>query len=344
MTFSYLVTSFFRKYLTNECGHSPNTIASYSDGIKLLIHFACERFAVEPEGISIEKLSRELITDFLDDLETNRGNGVSTRNQRLAAIKTFFRFLARDIPEMMHLNERIQAIREKRTDYTPPPSLTLDEVNAIIAVPDPNRLLGARDKALLKLLYNSGARVQEIADLQIGDLHRGTDPTVKLTGKGGKTRIIPLREDTVNAINHYLNLRSDPIELTSLFLNIKGQPMTRFGIGRRVQLLASQAARNCPSLKGRRITPHVFRHTIALHLIESDGDIVSVKRWLGHADIRTASPYVEVSVERKRRALEKVPSPEERPLPEAPRWKEPGLMQYLDQLSHRRSVMLRSSG
>ena len=170
LTFSYLVTAFFQNYLAAERGLAPNTIASYSDCIKLLINFACARFAVEPEDLSIDKISRELIIDFLDDLESNRQNIVATRNQRLAAIKTFFHFLAHNVPELMHLNETIQAIRQKKSDHTPPPSMTIDEVNAIIAVPDPSQLLGARDKALLQLIYNSGGRVQELADLRICDL------------------------------------------------------------------------------------------------------------------------------------------------------------------------------
>jgi len=343
MTFSHLVTTFFQNYLAAERGLSANTIGSYSDCIKLLIHFACARFAQQPENLDISQFSRELVLDFLDDLEGTRQNSATTRNQRLAAIKTFFHFLAGNAPELMHLNETIQAIRQKKTEYAPPPSMTLDEINAILCVPDPSRLLGARDKALVQLMYQSGGRVQELADLRIRDLRFETPATVSLTGKGNKTRVIPLREETLAALTHYLECREQTgIQSDHLFLSIKGQPLTRFGIWRRIEKLASEAARRCPSLQGRRITPHVFRHTIALHLLESGSDIVLVQEWLGHADLRTTSQYLEVSIGRKRAALDKVPPPEDgRGDPAEPaQWKQPVLMAFLTKLS--RGVMLRT--
>lgn len=343
MTFSHLVTAFFQKYLAAECGLAANSIASYSDCIKLLITFACARLAVQPEDLSVDQFTRDLVIDFLDDLESNRRNAAATRNQRLAAIKTFFHFLAHNVPELMHLNETIQAIRQKKTDHTPPPSMTIEEVDAIATVPDPSRLIGARDKVLVKLMYNSGGRVQELADLRICDIRFDTPATVTLTGKGGKTRVIPLWEDTLEAIRHYIEFREQSaIQSDHLFLNVKGQPMTRFGIARRVEGLARQAAGHCPSLRGRRITPHVYRHTIALHLIENDVDIVVVQEWLGHADLRTTSQYLEVSIERKRAALAKVPPPNSAGQTEVAQWKQPAFMAFLTQLS--RGVMLRQRG
>jgi integrase/recombinase XerD len=343
MTFSYLVTAFFQKHLAAECGLAANSIASYSDCIKLLINFACARFAVQPEDLSIDRFTRDLVIEFMDALESKRQNGAATRNQRLAAIKSFFHFLAHNAPEFMHLNETIQAIRQKKTDHTPPPSMTINEVNAIIAVPDPSRFLGARDKAMVKLLYNSGGRVQELADLRICDVRFDTPTTVTLTGKGGKTRVIPLWQDTVEALAYYLKRREpSPIKSDHLLVNVKGQPMTRFGIGRRVERLACEAAHRCPSLHGRCITPHVFRHTIALHLLESNVDIVVVKEWLGHDDLRTTSQYLEVSIERKRAALAKVPPPENCGQTEDPLWKQVDLMAFLTKLS--RGVMLRKGG
>jgi len=339
MTFSYIVSAFFTSYLAAERGLAPNTIASYSDAMKLLIDFACRRFGVEPEKLSVEQLDRDLIVEFLDHLEGSRGNAVATRNQRLAAIKTFFHFLAGKVPALLHLNATVQAIREKRTDHEPPPSLTVAEVNAILAVPDIGTVLGARDNALLQLLYNSGARVQEVAGLRLAHVRCGAAATVKLTGKGGKTRVIPLWPQTVAAIDHYLTVRQRAgIVSDHLFVNIQAQPMTRFGIGRRVGELAQKAARTCPSLCGRSVTPHVFRHTTALHLIECGIDIVLVKDWLGHADLKTTSTYLEVSIRRKREALRKVPPPDGGEPAELPQWKQPGLMAFLSRLS--RGVML----
>jgi len=340
MTFSHLVTAFFQKYLAAERGLPANTVASYSDCIRLLVDFACERLRVQPEALNLAEFTREMIIAFLDDLENTRHNGVSTRNQRLAAIKTFFHFLAYNEPELMHLNEKIQSIRQKSSDYTPPPSMTIEEVNAIMSVPDPGKLIGIRDKALVSLLYNSGARVQELADLRIFDVRFEAPAAVTLTGKGNKTRVIPLWKETTEILSNYLDFRrKSGVQSTHLFLNVKGDPMTRFGIGRRVGQLAVEAARHCPSLKGRTITPHVFRHTVALHLIESGVDIVLVQEWLGHADLKTTSLYVEVSVERKRAALEKVPPPENGAPAEEARWKQPAVMVFLTNLS--RGVMLR---
>ena len=236
-TFSHVVSCFFTSYLASERGLSANTIASYSDCMRLLIQYACEKFTLEPEKLGMEMFTRELVVEFLAHLETQRNNDSATTNQRLAAIKTFFHFLARNVPQLMHTNELIQAIRPKKTDHLPPPSLTVDEVKAILAVPDTTTCLGARDQALLALLYNTGARVQELADLTISNLRLDSSASVRLTGKGRKQRTIPLWAETVQHLQHYLTMRTQAnIESDHLFLNSKNQPMTRFGIGRRIDV------------------------------------------------------------------------------------------------------------
>ncbi len=334
LTFSHLVTRFFTSYLANERGLSTNTVAAYSDCMRLLINYTCERLAVDPHELSMEMFTRELVLDFLDHLEQNRHNSEVSRNQRLAAIKTFFQFLARTVPELMHLNECIQAIRPKQSEHYPPPSLTVEEVDAIIASPDPDTLLGARDKALLQTLYNTGARVQELADLTLDDLRFDTPATVTLTGKGKKRRVVPLWPETVQIIQHYLAFReADGTQSRQLFLNNKGEPMTRFGIGRRVTKHTASAAVRAPSLRGRRVTPHVFRHTTALHLVEAGNDITIVKEWLGHADLKTTSQYIEVSIERKRKAMEQFPPPGNSAQPQSPVWKQPALLDFLASIS-----------
>jgi site-specific recombinase XerD len=335
-TFSYLVTTFFTSHLNAERGLSPNTVASYSDCMKLLVNYVCKRLGLKPEAIDLQSISPELILDFLAALEKERANGPATRNQRLAAIKAFFHFLARNVPELLHQNERIQALKMKKTDHRPPPSLSGEEVDAILAVPQPTTLLGARDKAVLQLLYNTGARVQELADLRVADLHCEAPASVSLTGKGRKTRVIPLWQETVQIIAHYLTFRKQAgLESEHLFLNVQGEPMTRFGIGRRVTLHAEAAIARCSTLQARDISPHTFRHTTALHLIETDNDLTIVKDWLGHADIKTASQYVEVSVERKRKALEKLPPPDGGKPPESQKWKQPALLEFLTSCSRK---------
>lgn len=343
MTFSYIVTTFFTSYLARERGLAAHTVASYSDAMRLLLDFAGKRCGTEIGKLRLEQLDRDLIVGFLDHLESTRGNAAATRNQRLAAIKTFFHFLACSVPEMLHLSETVQAIREKPVDRLPPPSLTVAEVDAILAVPDPDHWLGARDKAMARRFHNSGARGQELADLKLADLRSEPCPTVELTGKGRKTRVVPLWPETMAAIDHYVAVRERAgIASDHLFVSRKGRPMTRFGIGRRVGILARAAAASCPSLCGRTVTPHVFRHTTALHLIEAGNDVAVAKDWLGHADLKTTIAYFEVSLRRKRDALAKAAPPAGGEPPELPRWKQPKLMAFLSRLS--RGVMSPAAG
>ncbi len=338
--FSHLITSFFTNYLASERGLSENTVASYSDCMKLLINYACDQCKVGPEGLHMDMFTRDLILDFLNYAETGRHNCEATRNQRLAAVKCFFSFIARTIPELMEINTRIQAIRAKKTNYRPPSGLTCEEINAIIAAPEHDTLMGARDRALLQLLYNTGARVQEVADLKVSDIRFEAPAQITLTGKGRKRRVVPLWGETIELVRHYLHLRKqDGICSEHLFLNNKGLPMTRFGIGRRTQLHAETAAANCPSLHGRCVTPHVFRHTTALHLVEAGNDIFFLRDWLGHADIKTACLYVQIDVERKRAALEKVPSPTNAVVPEMPQWKKPEIIEFLTRLSRKQNYV-----
>lgn len=206
-TLSYLITRFFVSYLANERGASKNTIAAYSDTLRLLIKHLCKKHSKQPEELGMEMLDPEAILDFLDHLERERNNSQSTRNQRLAAIKSFLHYAARENPELMLPNERIQAIRSKKTDHKPPPSLTIEQVHSILDSIDTTLRIGLRDKALIQLLYNTGARVQEIADLSIGDLRFESPATVTLTGKGRKTRTVPLWKETVQHIQAYLQAR-----------------------------------------------------------------------------------------------------------------------------------------
>jgi site-specific recombinase XerD len=339
LTLSYLITRFFVSYLANERGASKNTIAAYSDTLRLLIKYLCKKHSKQPEALGMEMLNPEEILDFLDHLEHDRKNSKSTRNQRLAAIKSFLHYAARENPELMLSNERIQAIRSKKTDHKPPPSLTVEQVHAILDSIDTAPRIGLRDKAFIQLLYNTGARVQEIADLHINDLRFESPATVTLTGKGRKIRTIPLWEETVQHIQAYLQAREHAgIQSSHLFLNSKREPITRFGIGRRIELHGKNAAEKCPSLKDLKLTPHVFRHTTALHLIEAGNDITIVKEWLGHADLKTTSQYIEVSVARKRAALEKLPPPGSGEQVEMPKWKEPGIIEFLTSLSGNREL------
>ncbi len=273
-TFANLVTTFLNLYIIADRGLSPNTRASYSDCIKLLILHLCEKNKIKPEAVTIEMIDKELVTDFLHTLEEDRNNKAATRNQRLAAIKSFFHFAVNKRPDLMFQNECIQAIKSKKTDYKPPPSMSIEEVETILSVPNTETLLGTRDKAIIQLLYNSGCRVQELVDLTLSELHFDGAATVTLTRKGQKTRVLPSWQETVEILTHYLEFRKrEGIVSDHLFLNNRGEVITRFGVGKMVKKYAKIAAQKCPSLIDCNITPHVFRHTTALHLLEATGDL-----------------------------------------------------------------------
>ncbi len=333
-SFGSLIVSFFRNYLTNQKGASPNTITSYSDCIRLLIGYCCERRNQHVERMTIESITDEVVLDFLDFLEQERGNLPITRNQRLQAIKTFFRFLARQQPDLVAVCERVCAISDKATEHKVIGTLAQDEVDAVVDATDPTTLNGARDRVLTMLLADTGARVQELVDLQISDLRLQQPAQVLITGKGRKQRIVPLDEDIVQAIQHYLEFRDAAgIRSEHLLLNARKQPITRFGINYLTNKYVRIAEQRCPSLGGRTVTPHVFRHTKALHLIQAGVDIFEVKEWLGHADIKTTMQYCEINLEMKRAALAKCPPHNVQAIPEQPQWDTPEIMRFLNDLS-----------
>jgi len=333
-TFGTLVVDFFRTYLANQKGASRNTIASYSDCIYLLITFCCEHFRITVDQLAIESIDDQVVLDFLDDLERERDHAPVTRNQRLDAIKSFFRFLAAHEPTLVAACERVCAISHKATETNVIEGLGHDQVHAIIEATDPATLNGARDRALFMLMYNTGARVQELVDLTLPDLRLEAPTQVLLTGKGRKQRIVPLWEQTVDALRHYCELRkADHVDSRRLFLNARGKPITRFGIGHVVTKYTRIAVTGCPSLGLRTVTPHTFRHTTALHLIQAGVDIVTVKEWLGQADRKTTMENVENKIEMKRQALEKCPPPHLGPVPEQPKWQRNDILRFLHGLS-----------
>ena len=334
-TIGTLVMKFFHNYLANERGVSVNTIHSYSDCVKLLLDYAAGRLGLSPDKLSFDALSDQIILDFLDHIEAKRGNAAATRNQRLAAIKTFFRFIVRHEPTMLAACERVCAIRAKNVPHKVMETLDHHAVQAVFKGLEADTVHNARDRALLSLLYNTGARVQELVDLDVGDLRMDAPRHVKLTGKGRKERIVPLHEETVENLRRYLDMRADAgMSGKAVFLNEKGVRLTRFGVSHIVKERVSDAAGREPSLAGRKITPHTFRHTTALHLIQSGVDITVVKAWLGHADVKTTSLYVEINLEMKRKALDAFPPPvQPGTANERPNWRKPGVMKFLHDLS-----------
>jgi site-specific recombinase XerD len=335
-TLGTLVMKFFHKYLADERGVSSNTINSYSDCVRLLLDYSSQQLGVTADKMRFDAISDQIILDFLDHIETERKNMASTRNQRLAAIKTFFRFLARHEPTMLATCERVCAIRAKNVPHKVMETLDNHEVKAIFDGLEADTVHDARDLALLSLMYNTGARVQELVDLDVDDVRMDAPHHAKLTGKGRKERIIPLHKETVESLHKYLDMRKETgVSGKALFLNDRGERISRFGISHIVKERTREAVGLAPSLQGRKISPHTFRHTVALHLIQSGVDIMVVKEWLGHADVKTTCLYVEINIEMKRKALEALPVPAQPPGTgnETQNWRKPGVMKFLNGLS-----------
>lgn len=328
------VQGFFHDYLAAQRGLSPNTILSYRDALKLFLRFASQRVGKPVDKLSVEDFDEKLTLAFLDDLEASRGNSTQTRNNRLAALRAFFRYVAGQEPMVLARCQRICEIPTKRAQHNMIEYLEDQEMRAVLESVDHNSRNGQRDYALLLFLYNTGARVQEGVDLQISDLRLQAPLHVKLTGKGKKERLCPLWPETVAALQNYLDGRDpDTSKVPSVFLNAKGQPITRFGIRYIVRQYGAKAAQACPSMKAKKVSPHLVRHTTAMHLLQSGNDITVVKDWMGHADVNTTHGYVEIDMKMKRKALEACQAPKVKTAKQRPKWLKPGILQWLDELS-----------
>jgi len=332
-TLKSLIVSFFHKHLCDQCGCSPNTVQSYCECIRLLIQFCCREQSICADALDLEAINEETILRFLDSLEKERGNQARTRNQRLAAIKSFYRYLAQQEPTLLAACTRICAIRSKKTEHKVIKPLSGNEIKAILEAVPLNTVWGLRDHALIMLMYNTGARVQELADLKIRDIRTNRCPQVKLTGKGGKERVIPLWEETAETLRKWINAREENgLKSESVFTNRGCRRLTRFGIAHILTKYTDAAAERCPSLLSKKVTPHTLRHTTALYLIQSNVDITVARDWLGHADIRTTSLYIEINTEMKRKALKQCPPPATQKDEQA-LWHQPKVLKLLQSIS-----------
>jgi integrase/recombinase XerD len=328
------VHGFFHNYLGAQRGLSIHTIASYRDSLKLLFQFAAQRCNKPVDKLAVEHLDAGLVLAFLDNLEATRGNCPRTRNNRLAALRGFFHYVAREEPLVLSQCQRICAIPLKKTPHKCIDYLEDREVQALLDSVDPSSRQARRDYALLLFLYNTGARVQEVVRLQTSDLRRQAPLQVRFIGKGNKERICPLWSETVQAIDTYLHNRdAEGYGSSALFLNARGEPITRFGIRHIVRKYAAKAALVCPSLTTKHVSPHLVRHTTAMHLLQSGNAITVVKDWLGHADVNTTHGYVEIDLKMKRKALEACQAPQTRTTKRRPKWQKPDLLIWLDELT-----------
>jgi site-specific recombinase XerD len=307
-------------------------VLSYRDTFKLFLAFSAKRCAKAVIDLSFDDVGPDIVLAFLEDLELRRGNSVRTRNARLAALHTFFRYVAAQEPQVLDLCQRISAIPVKRAQISPAAYLEYDEVTHILQTIDTSTTLGSRDYLLLRLLFETGLRAQEIAGIRTSALRLTRPYQLTVVGKGGKQRICPLHSETVTLIRSYLTCRKvNPETDAPFFVGARGEQLTRVGVLRAVQRHVLRAAETRPALASKRVCAHTFRHSAAIHLLRAGNDLSVVKSWLGHVSIATTDRYTEIDTETKRQALEAtdpVPSPQGQPS-----WKrDADLLSWLEQL------------
>jgi len=325
---------FFSHYLPVQKGLSSNTMYTYRDAIKLLLCYAADTLGRPVDSLIIQDITEMVVIAFLDQVEQERKCSPSTRNTRLAAIRSLFAFIAREEPALLLQCQRIRAIPLKRTQHQTVDYLQEKEMQAVLDAVDINSRTGIRDRALLLLLYNTGARVSEIVELKLPDLRlNGAAGQIHLLGKGKKHRSCPLWPETVTALHAYLDQRSakEP-RVQHLFLNANVAHITRFGIRYITNKYGAAAQDQCTSIKTIKINPHTIRHTTAMHLLRSGNDVTMVSYWLGHADINTTHIYLEIDMEMKRRMLEKAGAPA---IKKKKLWHKPDILQWLNDLAKR---------
>jgi integrase/recombinase XerD len=302
------LTAFLRERLPRERGASPHTCDAYAYAFQLLLAFAAKRLRTPPSALMLEQLDVPLVLAFLEDLEATRANTPRTRNARLAAIKSFARFVEYRVPECVQQVHSVLAIPSKKIDEKVVAYLTRDEMQAVLDAPDPRSRDGVRDRAMLHLTFAAGLRVSELVGLRLTEVVLQPQPAIHVRGKGRRERVLPLWKTTVKALRAWLALRGDAA-CPELFLNARGGPLTRDGFEHILAKHVARATTKLPSLKTKRVSPHVLRHTCAMHTLEATHDLRKVALWLGHASMQTTEIYVRADPTAKLEAIEAVLPP-----------------------------------
>lgn len=303
-----LLETFFTDHLMHQRQVSPNTIASYRDTFRLLLEFAQSELRKPPASLTIDDLSVSFVKKFLAHLEARRGVTARTRNQRLAALRSCFRFAALYLPEKGQLIQQVLALPSKRYERRLVTCLTTAEVEALLAVPDPASWNGRRDYTLMLVAIQTGLRVSELRGLRRGDLQLGAGAHLRCSGKGRKERCTPLTKQTVSALTSWL--RGIPErDSAPIFPNTRGEPLTSDGVQYILAKHAAVAARRCPSLARKRVSPHVLRHTAAMRLLTAGVDRTVIALWLGHESVETTVVYLEADLKMKEQAIKKTSLP-----------------------------------
>lgn len=326
--FAKLVEEFFLERLMRQRNSSPQTVTSYRDCFRLLFEFARDQRKKPTETLTLADIDAPLVLAFLDHLEKDRHNAIRSRNARLAAVRSFLRFAACQDPAALAMIQRVLAIPMKRCDRPLVGFLSREEVQAVINAPDACTWAGQRDQVLLSTLYNTGARVSEARGIKVADVTLEGSPCVRLHGKGRKDRTVPIWPATAVQIRRWLT-RIDSTPDKPLFPVANGGMLTRSAVTDRLRRATKTAAGTCVSLTQRRVSPHTFRHTTAMHLLESGVDITVIALWLGHESPATTHIYVEADLKMKEAALKLIQPPDAKEV----RYKPPkGLLAFLEGL------------
>ena len=285
------ITAFLRQRLPIERGASVHTCDTYAYGFKLLFEFASSRGGVPPSQLMLEHLDASLVLAFLEHVETGRGNAASTRNVRLATIRSFMKYVEHRVPSALEQVHRVLAIPMKRTSTRLVTHLTRPEMQAVLDAPDPAGHDGIRDRAMLHVACAAGLRVSELVGLRLDGLVFDPRLSIHVLGKGRRERVLPLWKETATTLRAWRAIRgSSPAP--QVFLNALGLPLTRSGFEYILERHVRTAAQRCPSLRDKRVSPHVLRHTCAMLALQATGDIRKVALWLGHANVQTTEMYV----------------------------------------------------
>jgi site-specific recombinase XerD len=303
-----LLQLFFAERLVEQRHVSPQTVAAYRDAFRLLVRFASSRARKQPSELALQDLDAACIGDFLRHIETERRNGARTRNARLAAIHSFFRYVATREPAALDLVQRVLAIPHKRFDRALVTFLTPPEIDALLAAPDRDTWLGCRDHALLLVAVETGLRVSELTGLLRDDVHLGAGAHVRCSGKGRKERCTPLRSQSLAVLRAWFK-RHDAPGPSPLFPSRRGTSLSRDAVERLVAAHAARAACSCPSLRRMTVSPHVLRHTSAMQLLLGGVDRSVIALWLGHESVETTQMYLHADLSIKERALARTAPP-----------------------------------
>ncbi|HHY37350.1 MAG TPA: site-specific integrase [Clostridia bacterium] len=333
--FAKHLTEYLSLYLPGRRNMSPNTIKSYRDTFRLFIMFCRDEKKIRPESLSLAMVTDKVVCEFLDWLEKERQCGISTRNQRLAGLRAFFRYLQAEVPDGLFMFQKILHIKPKKGFRRPVNYLSAEALKEVLAQPDATTSNGRRDLALMALLYDTGARVQEIIDLSVRDIRLEEPATVTLTGKGRRTRCVPLMSKTRNIVEAYLReqqlLGKTACLDRPVFFNRQGKRLTRAGVAYIVRKHFAKAKQDENALFPDSVSPHVFRHTKAMHLVQANVNLIYIRDFLGHTNVTTTEIYARADAEIKRKALEQsYPNPI---ADDIPQWSEDkDLMSWLNAL------------